>query len=102
MINSINDYLEYLDKIIDNIPKKEKVLRNKLINISYGLINSSNILIDIQYIDYLIYYMLNKKYINYDKFLLFGRKLENIIYECKNVSASPPTTRSTGIRTIAT
>ena len=47
MINSINDYLEYLDKIIDNIPKIEKVLRNKLINISYELINSSNILIDI-------------------------------------------------------
>ena len=101
MINSINEYLECLDKILDNIPRKEKVLRNKLINISYGLINSSNILVDIQYMDYLICYMLKQKYINYNKFLLLGMKLENIIYECKNVSAPSPTTRSTGIRTTA-
>ena len=101
MINSINEYLEYLDKILDNIPKSEKVLKNKLINISYKLINSKSILIDIQYIDYLICYMLKRKYINYEKFLLIGNKLENIIYECKNVSMNPPTTRSTGTRTIA-
>ena len=102
MISSINEYLECLDKLLDNISKKEKVLKDKLINTSYGLINSSNILVDIQYIDYLICYMLKQKYINYDKFLLLGRKLDNIIYECKIVSVPPPTTPSTGIQRTAT
>ena len=102
MINSINEYLEYLDKVLDNIPKSEKVLKNKLINTSYGLINSKSILVDVQYIDYLICYMLKNKYINFEKFLLLGKKLENIICECKNVSATPPTTRSTGIRPTVT
>ena len=46
--------------------------------------------------------MLKNKYINYEKFLLLGKKLENIICECKNVSATPPTTRSTGTRTTVT
>lgn len=79
MINSINDYLNSLDKVLDNIPKSEKILLDELINSSYNLINSMNILIDIQYIDYLICHMFNKHYINRDTFLLLGSKLETII-----------------------
>ena len=70
MINSINEYLEYLDKVLDNIPKSEKVLKNKLINTSYGLINSKSILVDVQYIDYLLCYMLKNKYINYQNYAI--------------------------------
>ena len=77
MINSINEYLDCLDKVLDNIPQSEKILKNKLINISYGLINSSNILVDIQYIDYLFCYMLKQKYINYNKFLTVFRYFYN-------------------------
>ena len=80
MINkSINSYLEYLDMVLDNIPKIEDVLIKELINVSYSLINSKNILVDIQYIDYIISYMLNKRNINYNMFLEVGKRLENII-----------------------
>ena len=83
MIKIIDDYLDVLDKVISTIPSIEKVLKRELIDTSYGLIKSNNILIDIQYIDYLICYMLNKKYINYSNFLLLGNKLENIIIGLK-------------------
>ena len=83
MIKIIDDYLDVLDKVISTIPSIEKVLKRELIDTSYGLIKSNNILIDIQYIDYLICFMLNKKYINYSCFLLLGNKLENIIIGLK-------------------
>lgn len=83
MIELIDEYLNSLDNVLDTIPNIEKVLINELVNTSYNLINSNNILVDIQYIDYLICYMLNKKYINYSSFLLLGRKLENIIIGLK-------------------
>ena len=77
--NSIDSYLEYLDIVLDNIPKIEDVLIKELINVSYSLINSKNILVDIQYIDYIVCYMLNKRYINYSMFLEIGERLENVI-----------------------
>ena len=77
--NSIDSYLEYLDIVLDNRPKIEDVLIKELINVSYSLINSKNILVDIQYIDYIISYMLNKRYINYNMFLEIGERLGNII-----------------------
>ena len=77
--NSIDSYLEYLDIVLDNIPKIEDVLIKELINVSYSLINSKNILVDIQYIDYIVSYMLNKRYINYNMFLEIGERLGNII-----------------------
>lgn len=76
---SINSYLEYLDIVLDNIPKIEDVLIKELANVSYSLINSKNILVDMQYIDYIVCYMLNKRYINYSMFLEIGERLENII-----------------------
>ena len=83
MIKIIDEYLNVLDKVINTVPSIEKVLKRELINTSYNLINSNNILVDIQYIDYLICYMLNKRYINYSSFLLLGNKLENIILGLK-------------------
>ena len=83
MIDSINSYLKYLDKILINIPKFEKTLLKELVEVSYGLINSKNILVDIQYIDYLICYMFDKRYINYEVFLHLGNSLENIINDLK-------------------
>lgn len=83
MIELIDNYLNSLDNVLDTIPNIEKVLINELVNTSYSLINSNNILVDIQYIDYLICYMLKKKYINCSSFLLLGRKLENIIIGLK-------------------
>ena len=84
MTETINDYLKILDQILNNIPKIENILIKELINTSYNLINSKNILVDIQYIDYIICHMLNKKYINYNKFLELGEKLENIVYSLKS------------------
>ena len=84
MKNDIKKYLIYLDDILINIPKSEKVLIKELKNVGYELVNSKAILIDIQYIDYLICYMLDKKFINYDVFLKFGNYLENIVLSLKN------------------
>lgn len=85
--NSIDSYLEYLDIVLDNIPKIEDVLIKELINVSYSLINSKNILVDIQYIDYIVCYMLNKRYINYNMFLEVGKRLENIINGLKTYNS---------------
>lgn len=85
--NSIDSYLEYLDIVLDNIPKIEDVLIKELINVSYSLINSKNILVDIQYIDYIVSYMLNKRYINYNMFLEVGKRLENIINGLKTYNS---------------
>ena len=85
--NSINSYLEYLDIVLDNIPKIEDVLIKELINVSYSLINSKNILVDIQYIDYIVCYMFNKRYINYNMFLEIGERLGNIIKGLKTYNS---------------
>ena len=85
--NSIDSYLEYLDIVLDNIPKIEDVLIKELINVSYSLINSKNILVDIQYIDYIISYMLNKRYINYNMFVEVGKRFENIINGLKTYNS---------------
>ena len=85
--NSIDSYLEYLDMVLDNIPKIEDVLIKELINVSYSLINSKNILVDIQYIDYIVCYIFNKRYINYNMFLEVGKRLENIINGLKTYNS---------------
>lgn len=85
--NSIDSYLEYLDIVLDNIPKIEDVLIKELINVSYSLINSKNILVDIQYIDYIVCYIFNKRYINYNMFLEVGKRLENIINGLKTYNS---------------
>ena len=43
-------YLMIYNKILINVPKSEKVLVRDLKNVSYELINSKTILVDIQYI----------------------------------------------------
>ena len=83
MKDSFNHYLEYLDMVLDNIPKRDKMLLKELVYNSYGLIDSDNVLVDIQYLDYLFCYMLNRKYINYDMFLSLGKELETIVYGLK-------------------
>lgn len=79
MKNNISNYLIYLDNIICKIPKIEKVLLSELINSSYNLVNSKNILVEIQYLDYLFCLMLEMKYINYKTYLTLGGYLEKII-----------------------
>ena len=83
MRDKLDYYLKNLDKILENIPKKDKVLLKEMIYHSYGLIHSKNVVEDIQYLDYLFCHLLNHKYINYSTFLDLGKNLEDIIYALK-------------------
>ncbi|MGN1028626.1 MAG: hypothetical protein ACI4P7_00880 [Bacilli bacterium] len=83
MIDQINSYLDILDEVLEYIPKNEKVLLEKLIESSYSLVDSSQIMIQLQVIDYFVCYMFSQKYINFSLFLKIGKSLEGIIYGLK-------------------
>ena len=89
VINDIKKTIFYLDKVIINFPRTEKVLKDKISNTYYEileLIYFSNLL-DIQeriiskikMIDFYFKIALDKKYISYKKYLKIGKFLLNII-----------------------
>ena len=49
MKRNVDAYFEYLDIVIDFIPKKEMVCLEEILKTSYSLLQSSDILVDIQY-----------------------------------------------------
>lgn len=75
----VNSYLEYLDSVLDCVPRKDMVCHEELLRTSYSLFQSSNILVEIQYLDYLICYMVYKRYISYKMFLELGGFLEKMV-----------------------
>ena len=79
----VHEYLEFLDIVLDNIPRNDMVCRSEVIFTSYSLLHSKNILVEIQYIDYLICYMFESEYINDNMFLKFGNILEQMIHGLK-------------------
>ena len=95
IVNDIKKTIFYLDKIIVNFPRTEKVLKDKISNTYYEvleLIYFSNLL-DIKerivyqkriisktkMIDFYFKIALDKKYISYKKYLKIGNFLLNII-----------------------
>lgn len=78
VIDKINYYLSYLDILLDNIPKYDRVCLKELTRVSFNLVNSKNIWSDIKYIDYIINYMLDNKYINYNMYIEVGYRLTSI------------------------
>ena len=86
MKRNVNSYLEYLDIVIDCIPKKEMVCLEEILKTSYSLLQSSDILLDICYLDYLFCYIFYKKYISYQMFLELGKYLKEMIHGLKITS----------------
>ena len=95
VVNDIKKTIFYLDKIIVNFPRTEKVLKDKISNTYYEvleLIYFSNLLdvkerivyqkriiSKIKMIDFYFKIALDKKYISYKKYLKIGKFLLNII-----------------------
>lgn len=95
VVNDIKKTIFYLDKIIVNFPRTEKVLKDKISNTYYEvleLIYFSNLLdvkerivyqkriiSKIKMIDFYFKITCDKKYISYKKYLKIGKFLLNII-----------------------
>lgn len=95
IINDIKKTIFYLDKIIINFPKTEKVLRDKISNTYYEvleliyfsnllevkdrIIYQKKIISKIKMIDFYFKVACDKKYISYKKYLKIGNFLLNII-----------------------
>ena len=95
IVNDIKKTIFYLDKIIINFPRTEKVLKDKISNTYYEvleLIYFSNLLdvkerivyqkriiSKIKMIDFYFKIAFDKKYISYKKYLKIGKFLLNII-----------------------
>ena len=95
VVNDIKKTIFYLDKIIVNFPRTEKVLKDKISNTYYEvleLIYFSNLLdvkdrivyqkriiSKIKMIDFYFKMALDKKYISYKRYLKIGNYLLNII-----------------------
>ncbi len=95
IVNDIKKTIFYLDKIIVNFPRTEKVLKDKISNTYYEvleLIYFSNLLdvkerivyqkriiSKIKMIDFYFKITCDKKYISYKKYLKIGKFLLNII-----------------------
>lgn len=95
IINDIKKTIFYLDKIIINFPRTEKVLRDKISNTYYEvleliyfsnlldgkdrIIYQKKIISKIKMIDFYFKVACDKKYISYKKYLKIGNFLLNII-----------------------
>ena len=95
IVNDIKKTIFYLDKIIVNFPRTEKVLKDKisntyyeileliyfsnLLNIKERIIYQKRIISKIKMIDFYFKIALDKKYISYKKYLKIGKFLFNII-----------------------
>ena len=95
VINDIKKTIFYLDKIIINFPRTEKVLKDKISNTYYEILEliyfsnlldvkeriiyQKRIISKIKMIDFYFKIALDKKYISYKKYLKIGKFLLNII-----------------------
>lgn len=95
VITDLKKTISYLDKIIINFPRTEKVLKDKinntcfeileliyfcnLIDINKRIIYQKKIISKIQMLDYYIKIACDKKYISYKKYINIGTYLINII-----------------------
>ena len=95
VVNDIKKTIFYLDKIVNNFPRTERVLKDKIINtyydvldliyfsitlnISERIIYQKKIISKIKMIDFYFKIALDKKYISYKKYLKIGNFLLNII-----------------------
>lgn len=96
ILDFIRNLILYIDKELDNFPKKDIELKNKIRNISYVLLElaykanyTSNmekkldeiedIIANIKVIGFLIELCYEKQIINSKKYIKFGEKLDDIV-----------------------
>ena len=96
LINFIRELILYIDKNLDNFPKKDIELKNRIRNTSYDLLeiayiaNTSmnveykielieKIIAKVKIIDFLLNMCYDKQIINSKRYFKFGEKLDDII-----------------------
>ena len=96
VINFIRELLVNIDKNLDNFPKKDIEIKNRIRNISYDLLENVYIanaienvanktellnkcIAQIKVMDFLINLSYDKQIINNKKYLKFGESMDNII-----------------------
>lgn len=95
IITKVKKTIEYLDKIIENFPNKETVLRNELNIKCYKLLETSyyakhsidenkyqyqlDMIVCIKMIDYYLKRSMDKKIISYQKYTKIGNHLLELI-----------------------
>ncbi|MBQ9298607.1 MAG: four helix bundle protein [Clostridia bacterium] len=96
IINFIKELIIRVDNCLDNFPKKDIELKNRIRNSSYDLLeiaykaNTSNnleyktmlieeIIAKVKFIDFLLNLCYDKKIINSKRYVKFGEKLDDIV-----------------------
>ena len=79
------NYLRFLDnEVLEKIPNIERETYHELVSLSYGLLNSKNILEDIKRINFLANLLVQKRMISYNLYIEFGERINNIIQSLKS------------------
>lgn len=94
VINFIRELVIYIDKYLDNFPKKDIEIKNRIRNLSYDLLelaykanitkkNKSDYIDDIiakiKVLDFLLNLCYDKEIINMKRYTKFGEKLDDIL-----------------------
>lgn len=94
VINFIRDLVIYIDKYLENFPKKDIEIKNRIRNISYDLLEVAyranitrenkeayinDIIAKIKVLDFLLNLCYEKQIINTKRYVKFGEKLDDIL-----------------------
>lgn len=94
VINFIRELVIYIDKYLDNFPKKDIEIKNRIRNISYDLLELAykanitkenkieyinDIIAKIKVLDFLLNLCYDKEIINVKRYTKFGEKLDDIL-----------------------
>lgn len=94
VINFIRELIVYIDKYLENFPKKDLEIKSRIRNISYDMLqsayranisNESNIkeideiIVSIKVLDFLLNLCYDKQIINLKRYTKFGEKLDDIL-----------------------
>ena len=96
LINFIKELIIHVDKNLDNFPKKDIELKNRIRNASYDLLQIAykantttnktyqiklieEIIANVKFIDFLLNLCYEKEIINSKRYVKFGEKLDDII-----------------------
>lgn len=94
VINFIRELVIYIDKYLDNFPKKDIEIKNRIRNLSYDLLELAykanitkenkndyinDIIAKIKVLDFLLNLCYDKEIINIKRYTKFGEKLDDIL-----------------------
>lgn len=94
VINFIRELIVYIDKYLENFPKKDIEIKNRIKNLSYDLLELAykanitrgeknnyidDIITKIKVLDFLLNLCYDKQIINMKRYTRFGEKLDDIL-----------------------